>query len=201
MNTTPSPKPMRLRSQAALLGLVVAVGMAGCNANTTRPDPVPAPTLSYSSCALPGGHDLSTAMSAARGTLSKSNCQYQFDAIESELMGVAAGNPGQHNREPFHDFYRWSADQGVLTRLQAKEHYTRYFTVSYAASMPNDVSTCGMARDKKRVLGALADDVAHKEQGLMQVLGDRDAWFKAKQGHDDLVFLVEGTLDACVAGR
>ena len=38
MNTTPSPKPMRLRSQAALLGLVVAVGMAGCNANTSRKD-------------------------------------------------------------------------------------------------------------------------------------------------------------------
>lgn len=207
--TTFRPRRAHGTQSALALALALIAPLSGCGGAPTKPVAAPvavpaqapaADPIRVTRCTTPVTRNVEEAFAQARRTLSERACQYEFDAIEAKLLEIATSDPGEANQRRFAEFYRWTTGQGVITKLQAKQRYSAYFTPSYAASLPDDLGTCGLDRDKDRVMKALAAEVKRKELGLMRVLGERDAWFRAKRDHDHLVYLIEGTLNACRAG-
>ncbi len=137
------------------------------------------------------------AFEQTRRQLADAACARRYDEFEAALLAVATGDPGAGNKQHFHGFYNWSVEQGLISRLQAKERYSRYFSTGYGQSLPDDANTCSLGKRKARVIEHLAVEAGAKKRGLLEISGDREAWFAAKRKHDDLVFLLETVSLAC----
>ncbi len=175
----------------ALATVAVTAVLSGCNNQPVK----------EVACSMPQGNKVSAAFDQVKSELGRSSCHYEFDNYESALMEIARGAPGKENQKHFFDLYTWSADQGVITKSQAKERYTRHFTSSYGTSLPDSYSNCATGRRMDGILSSLKSEAKAKQQGLQKVLGDRNGWFDAKNRHDNLVFILETTALACEEQR
>ncbi len=171
----------------ALAALAVTAALSGCNNQPVK----------EAACSLPQGNKVESAFAQAKSELGRSTCHFEFDNFETALMVIAKGAPGKENQKRFFDFYTWSADQGVITKNQAKTRYTRNFTTSYGTSLPDGYSNCATGKRMDGILSSLKSEAKAKQQGLKKILGDRSAWFDAKGRHDNLVFILETTALAC----
>jgi hypothetical protein len=149
-------------------------------------------------CSMPSGNRIDDAFSHAREDLVSTSCQHQYDKYFTSLLNVASGDPGAENRKRFSDFISWSHDRGIISRIQGKDFYTRYFSSTFR-SLPDTRNVCSATRNKQSLLNDLQAELKLKKKGLLEVAGDRDSYFETIKQHGDIVLVLEATAMACEA--
>jgi hypothetical protein len=142
------PKVTALLAVAAL-----AAALGACNSNPAR----------TTACSLPEGPDLQRAIAAARFDL-ETGCEHQFDQYFQRLLSIAEGDPKKDNKSAFSEFLLWANEQGLLSKRQARETYTRYFGVKYV-SLISDYSVCAQTCPRRdAIMRDMNRELVDKEQ-------------------------------------
>jgi hypothetical protein len=171
---------------AALALAALAAVLTACNANPPR----------ASACGLPEGPNLEQAMSAARFDL-KTGCAQQFDQYFQRLLTIAEGDPKKDNKAAFSDFLIWANEEGLLSKRQARELYTRYFGVKYV-SLISDYSVCAQTCPRRQeVMREMNRELVDKEQGLLKVSADQPEYYRANRLFQETELVLDATCEAC----
>jgi hypothetical protein len=171
---------------ATITIMALAAALSACNSNPSR----------ATACALPEGPDLDRAVSAARFDL-ETGCEHQFDAYFQRLLTIAEGDPKKENKTTFSEFLVWANDEGLLSKRQARETYTRYFGVKYV-SLISDYSVCEQTCPRQdEVMQAMNRELVDKEQGLLKVSADRREYYRANRLFQETELVLEATCEAC----
>ena len=110
---------------------------------------------------------------------------------------ASARDPKPDNKAKFSDFLLWANDQGLLSKVQARLLYTRYFGVKYT-SMQGDYSVCSEACPKKsKVMRDMQNELGDKEQGLLKVASDRRSFQRAHRLLQETELVLEATCTSC----
>jgi len=149
-------------------------------------------------CTMPTGKRVGAAFSHVKEDLASDSCQHQYDRYFSTLIDIATGDPAKENRKRFSDFITWSYQRGIISKVQGKDYYTRYFSPTFK-SLSDTRNVCSATRDKAALFNDLQAELKQKKKGLLQVSGDRDAYFNTLKEHNDIVLVLEATAMACVA--
>ena len=174
--------------------MIVLVGMIslmaiGCVPKEPKPVEV---------CIIPSGYNIAEAFQTARNTLSNYECRYKFDVVFDALLGVCEGDPSIKNKELFSDFLLWVKDQGIISNMQAKEYYNRYFSTRFT-SLPQDYQTCSYCREIRSIMSKCLDELKDKERGLLKVCNDKASFTKASEDLQKMELIFEATCSACSA--
>ena len=165
---------------------VLATALAACNSNPSR----------ATACSLPEGPDLDRAISAARFDL-ETGCEQQFDQYFQRLLTIAEGDPKKDNKAAFSEFLIWANEEGLLSKRQARETYTRYFGVKYV-SLVSDYSVCDQTCPRQdEVMREMNRELVDKEQGLLKVSADRREYYRANRLFQETELVLEATCEAC----
>jgi hypothetical protein len=112
-------------------------------------------------------------------------------------MNIAANDPQEQNKERFSDLFAYARDAGILSETQARNEYQRYFTTNFV-SLGNDYNNCSSTcQEKQAVEKKLKNELGDKNQGLLQVTGDRTEYAAADKQYNQLLTLIEATCSAC----
>jgi|GEM_PF-997200 len=151
-------------------------------------------------CSMPVGKRVDSAFSHAKQNLASAACQHQYDRYFDSLINVAMGDPSQENKKRFSAFLTWSYEQGIISKRQGKSYYTRYFSPTFV-SLSDTHNVCAATRNKDEMLRGMQAELKQKKKGILEVAGDRDAYFATLRQHNDIVLVLEATALACVADR
>lgn len=147
-------------------------------------------------CAPPTSKLTDEAFKEARQILADPECASQFDAVWNSLLQVAAGNPDPANKERFSDLAGWARNQGIISTVQAKEYYTRYFHHNFV-SLPDRYQTCSYCTQLGSIRGDLKDELSQKELGLDKVSRDKKGITKARSDFKAIDLVLTATCEAC----
>ncbi len=174
----------RLGSSAVLLA-IVSVGVASC-ASTPPP------------CNGPQTRNLHTAIDQVKTDL-VTGCAAHFDRFYDDLLTIAEGDPRPENKRIFSEFLVWSADEGLLSQRQAKEHYNRYFNVKFV-SLQSDYNNCSHTCPRRdRVMVNMERELSDKERGLLKISQDNAGYYRADELYQEMELVLEATCTACQA--
>ncbi len=151
-------------------------------------------------CLLPQGKLVSEAFSQAKSTLSNPSCVYKFDSIIKALLRIAEGDPNIKNKELFSDLLQWAGQEGIISTMQSKEYYSRYFSRRFF-SLPDDYRMCSYCPRLKlsKIMSDLKDELRQKKQGLMKICKDKETFGMAHGDYQDLTLILEATCLACAS--
>ena len=136
------------------------------------------------------------AIAAARFDL-ETGCEQQFDQYFQRLLNIAEGDPKKDNKTTFSDFLIWANEQGLLSKRQARETYTRYFGVKYV-SLISDYSVCDQTCPRRdEIMRQMNRELVDKEQGLLKVSADRRDYYRANRLFQETELVLEATCEAC----
>ena len=165
---------------------LLATALTACNSSPSR----------ATACSLPEGPDLDRAISAARFDL-ETGCEQQFDQYFQRLLTIAEGDPKKDNKAAFSEFLVWANEEGLLSKRQARETYTRYFGVKYV-SLISDYSVCDQTCPRQdEVMREMNRELVDKEQGLLKVSADRREYYRANRLFQETELVLEATCEAC----
>ena len=151
-------------------------------------------------CSSPQTRNLGSATQIVQSNL-MSGCQAHFDSYYDDLLTIAEGDPKPENKREFSEFLVWSTDQGLLSKRQAEDYYTRYFNVKFM-SMKGDYNNCShTCPNKQKVLFNMERELSDKERGLLRVSLDSDAYYRADKLYQEVELVLEATCMACSASR
>ena len=165
---------------------LLATALTACNSNPSR----------ATACSLPEGPDLDSAISAARFDL-ETGCEQQFDQYFQRLLTIAEGDPKKDNKAAFSEFLIWANEEGLLSKRQARETYTRYFGVKYV-SLISDYSVCDQTCPRQdEIMQEMNKELVDKEQGLLKVSADKREYYRANRLFQETELVLEATCEAC----
>lgn len=171
----------------SLLVALSALILASC---ATSPPP----------CDSPQTRNLSAAVDQVKDSLS-SGCAAHFDRYYDDLLRTAEGDPKPGNKRIFSEFLVWSADEGLLSQRQAKDHYNRYFNVKFM-TLQSDYNNCSHTCPRRdRVMLDMERELSDKERGLLKVSLDSDGYYRADELFQEVELVLEATCTACSAGQ
>ncbi len=171
---------------ATLAIAAMTTALSACNSNPPR----------ATACSLPEGPDLDRAIAAARFDL-ETGCEHQFDQYFQRLLQIAEGDPKKDNKAAFSEFLLWANQEGLLSKRQARETYTRYFGVKYV-SLISDYSVCAQTCPRQEeVMREMNRELVDKEQGLLKVSADRREYYRANRLYQEAELVLEATCEAC----
>jgi hypothetical protein len=171
----------------SLLVALSALILASC---ATSPPP----------CDSPQTRNLSAAVDDVKDSLS-SGCAAHFDRYYDDLLRTAEGDPKPGNKRVFSEFLVWSADEGLLSQRQAKDHYNRYFNVKFM-TLQSDYNNCSHTCPRRdRVMLDMERELSDKERGLLKVSLDSDGYYRADELFKEVELVLEATCTACSAGQ
>jgi hypothetical protein len=183
---TTMKRPTRTLLTAGLAAPLLAGLLTACNSNPPK----------TTACSLPQGPSLDQAIAKARFDL-ETGCEHQFDGYFEHLLSIAEGDPKRENKAVFSDFLVWANNQGLLSKRQARETYTRYFGVKYV-SMIGDYSVCAQTCPRQEeVMRDMNRELQDKEQGLLKVSADRLEYYRANRLYQEAELVLEATCTAC----
>ncbi len=172
---------------ATLLVALTAFALASC---ASSPPP----------CEGPQSRNLASAVDHVKGAL-VNGCAAHFDRFYDDLLRTAEGDPKPENKRVFSEFLVWSADEGILSKRQAKEYYNRYFNVKFM-TLQGDYNNCSHTCPRRdRVLLDMERELSDKELGLLKVSLDNDGYYRADELFKEVELVLEATCTACAAGR
>lgn len=174
-----------------ICAMAMLVSTVGCTAHT------PPPPMA-DNCRIPSGNLVDEAFSTARSTLSRQECSYSFDEVYTSLLNISAGKPDIKNKELFSDLLEWSRDQGIISEVQAQEYYTTHFSSNFI-SLPDSYQTCSLCSSVDTIIADCDGELDKKEQGLLKVSNDREAFTKASSDLQQIALILEATCAACDA--
>jgi hypothetical protein len=171
----------------SLLVALSALILASC---ATSPPP----------CDSPQTRNLSAAVDDVKDSLS-SGCAAHFDRYYDDLLRTAEGDPKPGNKRVFSEFLVWSADEGLLSQRQAKDHYNRYFNVKFM-TLQSDYNNCSHTCPRRdRIMLDMERELSDKERGLLKVSLDNDGYYRADELFQEVELVLEATCTACSAGQ
>ncbi len=171
----------------SLLVALSALILASC---ATSPPP----------CDSPQTRNLGAAVDDVKDSLS-SGCAAHFDRYYDDLLRTAEGDPKPGNKRIFSEFLVWSADEGLLSQRQAKDHYNRYFNVKFM-TLQSDYNNCSHTCPRRdRVMLDMERELSDKERGLLKVSLDSDGYYRADELFQEVELVLEATCTACSAGQ
>jgi len=171
----------------SLLVALSALILASC---ATSPPP----------CDSPQTRNLSAAVDHVKDSLS-SGCAAHFDRYYDDLLRTAEGDPKPGNKRIFSEFLVWSADEGLLSQRQAKDHYNRYFNVKFM-TLQSDYNNCSHTCPRRdRIMLDMERELSDKERGLLKVSLDNDGYYRADELFQEVELVLEATCTACSAGQ
>ena len=151
-------------------------------------------------CDSPQTRNLSAAVDDVKDSLS-SGCAAHFDRYYDDLLRTAEGDPKPGNKRIFSEFLVWSADEGLLSQRQAKDHYNRYFNVKFM-TLQSDYNNCSHTCPRRdRVMLDMERELSDKERGLLKVSLDSDGYYRADELFQEVELVLEATCTACSAGQ
>jgi len=164
-------------------------------------------TLMLASCATspppcdsPQTRNLGAAVDQVKDSLS-SGCAAHFDRYYDDLLRTAEGDPKPGNKRVFSEFLVWSADEGLLSQRQAKDHYNRYFNVKFM-TLQSDYNNCSHTCPRRdRIMLDMERELSDKERGLLKVSLDNDGYYRADELFQEVELVLEATCTACSAGQ
>ncbi len=166
----------------------------GCVEKSARISPSSAPLTPE--CSLPASKLASEAFREARKTLSNQECRYQFEPIFNSLLQISSGDPDPVNKDRFSDLVGWARNDGIISTVQAKEMFTRYFHHNYV-SLPDDYQACAYCTQLNRIKADLRDELRQKELGLGKVAMDKAGITKARTDYKSIEIVLSATCRAC----
>ena len=184
-------------SLIAIMLIAVSLICPGCVAQQ-KTAPSFSTTNVVESCPLPSGYLVDQAFSTARSTLSNPPCRYKFDAVFASLLKVCKGAPDMKNKELFSALLVWAKDEGIISRVQAEEYYTRYFSHRFV-SLPDTYQTCSHCTGLKTMQANCRDELKDKENGLVMACGDKSSYAKASDDLYKIEVILQATCAACSA--
>ncbi len=171
----------------SLLAALSALALASC---ATSPPP----------CDGPQSKNLSAAVDHVKDSLS-SGCAAHFDRYYDDLLRTAEGDPKPGNKRIFSEFLVWTAEEGLLSQRQAKEHYNRYFNVKFM-TLQGDYNNCSHTCPRRdRIMLDMERELSDKERGLLKVSLDNEGYYRADELYQEVELVLEATCTACAAGR
>jgi hypothetical protein len=171
----------------SLLAALSALFLASC---ATSPPP----------CDGPQTRNLSAAVDHVKNSLA-SGCSAHFDRYYDDLLRTAEGDPKPGNKRVFSEFLVWSADEGLLSQRQAKDHYNRYFNVKFM-TLQSDYNNCSHTCPRRdRIMLDMERELSDKERGLLKVSLDNDGYYRADELFQEVELVLEATCTACSAGQ
>lgn len=180
--------PLLIKNGLKTLAVFVVAGLL-LSCQSTPPKPY--------SCTLPTGYKVESAFASANADLVHLQCHYQFEQYMNRLLEIAASNPKEKNKQYFSDFLSQARDNGILSQLQAKEYYRRYFTSDFVSlgRMHNNCSTT--CQKQAEISKNLKSELRDKELGLLKVVGDQQGYTRADREFNQLLTLIDATCLAC----
>ena len=179
-------KQTRTLTTTGLAGAVLVTLLSGCNSTPTQ----------ETVCNLPSGPNLDQAIARTQTDL-KTGCEHRFDGYFQRLLAIAEGDPGKENKTRFSDFLVWANGEGLLSKRQAREIYTRYFGVKYV-SLISDYSVCSQTCPRRpEVMRDMTRELEDKEQGLLKISADRQEYSRANQLYQETELVLQATCSAC----
>ena len=173
---------------SSLAAVALATLLSACQSNPSQ--------QAAAQCTPPQETNLDAAFSTARTDL-QSGCAAHFDTYFQRLRIVAEGDPGKDNKARFSEFLVWSNNEGLISKVQAREMYNRYFGIKFV-SLKNDYSICtGTCPRQAEVMRNMTAELADKEQGLLKVSNDRRGYTRASQLFQETELVLEATCMAC----
>lgn len=157
-------------------------------------------TATGPTCTLPTGVNLVEAISRTKNDLHHFECQSRFEEYLHRLLEIAAGDPDVENKRRFSDFLVWAKSEGILTTVQSKDYYNRYFNTTFMA-LPDDYNVCSSASKKDGIIKAIEQELRQKELGLMKACADKDTYYSAREQFNSLLVLLDAVCLACEQGR
>lgn len=170
--------------------LVIVIWAAAIASCASSPPPCPGPQTK----------NLDAAFDHVREALA-AGCAAHFDRFYDELLGIAEGDPRPENKRRFSEFLVWAADEGILSRRQAREYYNRYFNVKFV-SLAGDYNNCSYTCPRRdRVMLDMERELTDKERGLLKVSLDNDGYYRADELYREMELVLEATCTACAAAN
>lgn len=178
-------------------GIIVGcliVAMSGCSVKSTSTNATEDP--GNSECPLPTSKLTDEAFEEAKQTLADPECAYRFEAVWDSLLEIASGDPDPENKEKFSDLAGWARKQGIISTIQTKEYYTRYFHPNFV-SLPDNYRTCSYCNQLDKIKAELRDEMRQKELGLDKVTRDKKGIAKARSDYKAIKLVLTATCEAC----
>ncbi|MEJ2129485.1 MAG: hypothetical protein P8X81_11640 [Woeseiaceae bacterium] len=171
----------------SLLTVLLALALASC---ATSPPP----------CDGPQTKNLSAAVDHVKDSLA-AGCAAHFDRYYDDLLRTAEGDPKPGNKRIFSEFLVWTADEGLLSKRQAKEYYNRYFNVKFM-TLQSDYNNCSHTCPRRdRIMLDMERELSDKERGLLKVSLDNEGYYRADELYQEVELVLEATCTACSAGQ
>jgi hypothetical protein len=170
-----------------ILLVIFAMTLAAC---ATKPP----------ACASPQTRNLDAAVGLVQRSLNN-GCAVHFERFYDDLLTIAEGDPKPENKRIFSEFLVWSADQGLISQRQAKEHYNRFFNVKFV-SLESDYNNCSHTCPRRdSVMRQMERELSDKERGLMRVSLDNSGYYRSDELYQEVELVLEATCTACEAGN
>lgn len=141
---------------------------------------------------------LNSATDSAKSSLNTGQCSHKFADYFQNLLTVAKGSPDSGNKKKFDDFISWSVNHQIISKLDAKEYFNRYFGERFI-SLDNTYNTCSQGTKQAEIFTALNQEMQDKKLGLLEVLGDKTRFIAVSAQHRDIKTILEATWMACEA--
>jgi len=167
----------------------ISISTVGCTTSNT-------PIASADICPIPSGHLVDQAFATAKSTLSNTECRDTFDAVFASLLDISEGTPDIKNKEMFSELLGWAKDHGIISTVQAKERYTKYFASRFV-SLPDTYQTCSHCPRVDSIIGQCKSELQAKDKGLLKVSSDKATYAKANDDLQNIELILLATCSAC----
>lgn len=148
------------------------------------------------SCENISSVNLTDAVNTAQMALQSGQCNHKFADYYQELLTVAKGSPEKNNKRVFDKFINWSHNNKVISKLDAKLYFSRYFSERFM-SLNSTYNICSQSAKQDEIFSALSLEMQDKKLGLLNVLNDKNTFNKVARQYSDLQTVLEATWLAC----
>ncbi len=180
---------IEFRYMRFFLAIVAAAVFTGCAAQPN------APVITTAGCETINSNLVDAAFDEARNNLSRQECVPFFQAIFNSLKVAAKGNPGEENKARFAAFLTWSNQQGIITVMQSKRLYNRYFNETFI-SLPDQGNVCSHMLNQSPVKD-MTLELSQKREGYTEILGDSKGYDAVHAQYLDMKLMLESVATAC----
>lgn len=175
-----------VRSAIGALALVLATG---CQSLSSKDSTI-------TDCAAPLSQRLELAINEARERMD-GGCQSQHEVLFGQLLSIGEGDPKIENKRLFSDYLLWASEKGIISPLQARETYTRYFGVKFISAL-SDFNTCAaVCPIEEKVMSDMRRELSDKSRGLLKIAQDNTTYGRANTLHNELEVVISATCQAC----
>lgn len=148
-------------------------------------------------CGLDSTSNVDRLFAQVSEKLRDSSCHYSFDDYRARLVTATRGAPEAENEQRFAGLLRTSIDQGIISRRQGQQMFSRYFDPEFYSVKSEPRSSCSTLRRQHELQAAMREELADKRVGMLEILDDEDRFRQAQRHYSDLNLVFDAVGVAC----